>query len=72
MGMPQTYDAYLETEEVISAEEYLRRREAGEIDSQKTRIALPDIHTGSFGGFVVRLDKPRFQVKWPKRAVNAW
>ena len=72
MSTLQTYDAYVETEEFITAEEYLRRRETGQINLQKTRIVPPDMNTGSFGGFVVKLDVPRYRAKWPKRSVNAW
>ena len=64
MNVPQIYDAFLETEEFITAEEYLRRRERGEIDPLKIRIVPPDIKTGSFGGFMVKLDAPRYRPVW--------
>ena len=73
MSMPQTYDAHLETEEFITPEEYLRRREGGDIDPMKTRIVPPDLRTGSFGGFAVELDAPRYIVKWPpRRSAYVW
>ena len=64
--MGTVYDAYLETEEFITADEYLRRSKSGEIDPLKTRIIPPDIKTGSFGGFAVKLDVPRYRPAWPK------
>jgi len=60
----QTYDMILETEEFITADEYLRRREKGEIDPRKIRIAPPAFDTDSFGGFAVKLDLPRYKPAW--------
>ena len=70
MIMPKIYDMFLETEEFITAEEYLRRRESGEIDPQKTRIVPPSIGTGSFGGFMVKLDTPRYRSVFSQKAVR--
>lgn len=60
-----SYDTVLETEEFITAEEYLKRRERGEIDSKDVRIVPADINTGSFGGFMVKLKTPRYKVTIP-------
>lgn len=53
-------DQALETEEYISAEEYMRRRSEGKIDPAKTRYADKNPKTGALGGFWVKLDKPRY------------
>ena len=68
MNVPQTYDMFLETEEYITAEEYLRRRASGEIDPRKTRIVPARIGTGSFGGFAVKLEVPRYRPAFDKKA----
>ena len=70
MGMSQIYDTYLETEEFITSEEYLRRRERGDIDPRKTRIVPPNIKTGSFGGFAIKLDIPRYRPVFDKKAIH--
>jgi hypothetical protein len=57
----QTYDTFFEKEELITAEEYLRRRERGEIEPGTVRIAPPDLSTGSLGGFIVKLKTPRYK-----------
>ena len=73
MSTLQPYDTYVETEEFITAEEYLRRHKEGKIDPQKTRIAPPDMQTGSFGGFIIKLDVPRYKAVWPtRRHEHAW
>jgi hypothetical protein len=59
----QTYETFLEKEEFITAEEYLRRRALGEIASENVRIVSPDIKTGSLGGFLVKLETPRYRVQ---------
>ena len=67
-------DMALEKEEYISAEEYLRRREAGEITPADVRIVPADIRTRSFGGFVVKLKTPRYKVSLKNKpeAVYGW
>lgn len=57
-----TLDMSLETEEFITAEEYLRRRECGEIDPSEVRYASGDPDTGYVGGFIVKLKRPRYRV----------
>ena len=59
--MPRTYDAFLEEKEFITAEEFLQRREHGEMDPLRTTIAAPDLATGRPGGFIVELDIPRYK-----------
>lgn len=56
-----SYDTVLETEEFITAEEYVKRRERGEIDPKEVRIVPADISAGSFGGFMVKLKTPRYR-----------
>ena len=70
VDIAKTYDTYLETEEFITAEEYLRRRKKGEINPKKTRIVPPDIRTGSFGGFAIKLDMPRYRPAFGEKAVR--
>lgn len=57
-----TLETFLETEEFISAEEYLKRRESGEINPASVRIVPADMNTGNFGGFKVKLPVPRYRV----------
>lgn len=61
-----TYDAYLEREEFITADEYLRRYERGEIDPKRTRIVPATLGKGDFGGFMVELETPRYRVAFPE------
>ena len=56
-----TLDTFLETEEFITAEEYLKRRERGEINPADVRIVQADMSTGSLGGFMVKLKTPRYK-----------
>lgn len=60
-----TLDMAMETEEFITAEEYMRRREAGLIRSQDVRYAYGDPKTGYIGGFYVKLPQPRYRVNMP-------
>lgn len=57
-----TLETFLETEEFISAEEYLRRRKSGEINPASVRVVPADMNTGDFGGFMVKLPVPRYRV----------
>ena len=61
-----TYDAFLEKEEFITAEEYLQRRARGEINPMKTDIVPPDLNTGSRGGVRVTRDQPRYRAAFEK------
>ncbi|MDL2267180.1 hypothetical protein LJC46_04235 [Desulfovibrio sp. OttesenSCG-928-G15] len=61
MTNQSVYDMVLQTEEVISAEEYLRRRERGEITPAEVRIIPADMATGSLGGFAVKLKEPKYR-----------
>lgn len=65
MTQTPSYDTFLETEEFITAEEYLKRRERGEINPLDVRIAQADMNTGSLGGFMVKLKNPRYKVAIP-------
>jgi hypothetical protein len=56
-----TYEDYVEYEEFITVEEYFRRRASGKLDPMSVRISPPDIRTGDFGGFMVKLDTPRYR-----------
>ncbi len=62
MEYPTLLDTIMETEEFISAEEYLKRCEKGEIDPASVRMVGVDIKTGRFGGFIVKLKKPNYRL----------
>ena len=57
-----TLDMSLETDEFITAEEYMRRRERGEINPREVTYASGDPDTGYVGGFLVKLKQPRYRV----------
>ena len=59
---PSYLDTILETEEFITAEEYMRRREAGEINPSEVRYAQGNPESGYVGGFWVKLKTPRYRV----------
>ena len=59
---PSYFDTVMETEEFITAEEYLRRRENGEINPSEVRYADGDPGSGYIGGFWVKLKQPRYRV----------
>jgi len=61
----EEYDAVVTTEETISAEEFLKRRKAGEISPERVKIALPRPGL-PFGGFKVKLDIPIYKVPFGK------
>ncbi len=54
-----TYSPLLRMEEVISPDEFLRRRKAGELSPEKVRI-IPPSPDLPFGGFAVKLDTPTY------------
>lgn len=64
MSYTPTLDTFLEKEEVITPEEYLTRREKGSIKPENVTIIPADMETGSFGGFKVKLDVPRYRVSF--------
>ena len=51
----------LETEEFVTAEEYLRRRERGEIHPSDVRY-VSQYPGYPFGGFMIKLKTPRYKV----------
>ena len=53
-----TLDTALETEEFVTAEEFLRRREHGEITPADVRY-VPQYPGTPFGGFMIKLKTPR-------------
>ena len=57
-------DMSLETEEFITAEEYMKRRKAGAIDPARVRYAV-NPPNGQIGGFYVKLERPRYRVAIP-------
>lgn len=61
MTYTPTLDTFLEKEEFVTAEEYLRRRERGEIDPADVRYANANLSTGDFGGFIIKLKQPRYR-----------
>lgn len=48
MTQAPSYDTFLETEEFITAEEYLKRRERGEINPLDVRIVQADMNPGAW------------------------
>ena len=56
-----TLDTVLETEEFITAEEYMRPRERGEINPADVRY-VPNYPGSQFGGFMIKLKRPRYKV----------
>jgi len=58
---PSYLDTILETEEFITAEEYMRRREAGEINPADVRY-VSNYPGNQFGGFMIKLKLPRYKV----------
>lgn len=62
-----TYDTFLEKEEFVTAEEFLRRRERGEVQPGDARY-VPHVPGGpQFGGFMVKLKTPRYRVDVPSK-----
>lgn len=55
-------ETFLETEEFVTAEEFLHRRERGEINPADVRYASGNPETGYIGGFWVKLKQPRYRV----------
>ena len=58
----KTYDAHLETHELISSEEFLSRRKSGELNPNDVEIVTPGLGQRGFGGFRVKLKVPRYSV----------
>lgn len=64
MSKPDYIDMVLQRDEIISAEEYLKRKESGKINPSKVSIVPPRIGSNSFGEFKVKLDVPEYRVKF--------
>ena len=62
---PMTIDMSMETEEFITAEEYIRRHDAGELNPQDVRYATDNPKSGYIGGFYVKLKQPRYRIAVP-------
>lgn len=62
MPAPNYIDTVMEEEEFITAEEYMERRQRGEINPSEIRYASGNPETGYVGGFWVKLKKPRYKV----------
>ena len=60
MRCDKVFDMFLQKEEYISASEFLRRREAGEISPLDVEIVAPSSQL-PFGGFKVKLKEPRYR-----------
>ena len=66
------FDTIVETEEFLTAEEFLRRRERGEINPDDVRYVFDSGREEEpFGGFMVRLSVPRYTVDLPQQD-SAW
>lgn len=57
----ETIQAHKRTHEVISADEYVRRREKDPRRVTGAEIVPPTLGTGGFGGFRVQLDRPVYE-----------
>ena len=57
----QEYDAVITTEEIITPEEFLKRRTEGNVSPDKVKIAMPS-RDFPFGGFKVELATPYYEV----------
>ena len=55
-----TYEMYLIHEEFLTADEYLRRVAAGQIDPREVEI-VPPSQACIWGGFKVKLKVPRYK-----------
>lgn len=60
--MNNMYETFLETEEKISPEEFLKRRESGLVDANDVRFVPPTGAKNDFGSFAVKLNTPRYNV----------
>lgn len=55
-------EMYLETEEIITPQEYIARREKGEINPRTVEIVPPSFgKVNTFGAFKVKLKTPRYK-----------
>ena len=66
----QTLETTLETEEFVTAEEYLRRREDGEINPANVRYVLPRSGENDFGGFMIKLKQPRYRTAFSSNSAT--
>ncbi len=60
--MPETYDMFLEKEEVISPSEYLHLTAEQKAEIKDIRIVPPKIGSGTFGMFRVTRKFPAYRV----------
>ena len=63
LQMPESYDMFLEKEEVISPSEYLNLTEEQRKEIEDIRIVPPKIGSGSFGMFRVIRKFPAYRVR---------
>lgn len=56
------HDMVREDEEVITAGEYLKRRNRNEIDPSEVTIIPPDLRSKRPGAFRVKLKTPRYRL----------
>jgi hypothetical protein len=61
----QEYDTVLRHEETISPEEFIKRRDQGNISPNKVKIAAPS-RALPFGGFTVELETPHYIAHFDK------
>ena len=58
--MPTTIDLYLSGEEIISPEEFLRRREAGDPSIKGAEFIPPGLGSKHFGLFKIKHASPTY------------
>jgi len=58
------FNTILETREIISAEEYLKRRAEGRINPRDVQFIPPKLGSDGFGYFSVKLKTPRYHVSF--------
>ena len=57
------YDAVTTTEEIVTPEEFLKRRKEGSGPPDKVKIAMPSCDL-PFGGFKIELETPYYEFRF--------
>lgn len=67
----KVFETVLETDEIISPEEFLARRKAGTVRPENVEIALPTPEH-PWGSFKVKLASPRYRVRQSKEGIHVF